>query len=74
YYTITALTEDGETQLKEGVFKTGEKTEPVRVETISVPAVLVAYYNLLGQKLNEEPQKGMYIVQYSNGSTEKRVR
>ncbi|MDR2962196.1 MAG: hypothetical protein LBU90_00920 [Bacteroidales bacterium] len=74
YYTITALSEDGETKIKEGVFKTGEKTEPVRVETISVPAVPVAYYNLLGQKLNEEPQRGMYIVQYSNGSAEKRVR
>jgi hypothetical protein len=74
YYTITALTEDGETQIKEGVFKTGEKTEPVSIETTSVPTVPVAYYNLLGQKLSEEPQRGMYIVQYSNGSTEKRVR
>ncbi|MDR2963954.1 MAG: hypothetical protein LBU90_10045 [Bacteroidales bacterium] len=74
YYTITALTEEGETQIKEGVFKTGEKTEPVSIETTSVPAVPVAYYNLLGQKLQQEPTSGMYIVRYSNGTCEKRVR
>jgi len=34
-------------------------------------AVAVAYYNLLGQKLNEEPASGMFIVKYSNGKTVK---
>ena len=34
-------------------------------------AVVVGYYNLLGQKLNEEPTSGFYIIRYSNGKSVK---
>lgn len=34
----------------------------------------VAYYNILGVKLSREPEKGLYIVVYNNGTTEKKVK
>ncbi|MDR2963350.1 MAG: InlB B-repeat-containing protein [Bacteroidales bacterium] len=48
--------------------------DPVGIGEATKTLVPVAYYNLLGQKLNEEPQKGMYFILYDNGSTEKRAR
>jgi uncharacterized repeat protein (TIGR02543 family) len=48
--------------------------EEVGVKTTSAQAIPVAYYNLLGQKLREEPTSGMYIVRYSNGTSERKVR
>ncbi len=33
-----------------------------------------AYYNVLGVQLSEEPEKGVYIILYDNGTAEKRVR
>ena len=36
--------------------------------------VAVAYYSILGVKLNQEPEKGLYIILYDNGTTEKRMR
>ena len=32
---------------------------------------IVGYYNFMGQKLPNAPEKGMYIVVYSNGTSEK---
>jgi hypothetical protein len=34
-------------------------------------AVIVGYYSLTGAKLQQEPQRGLYIIVYSNGKTEK---
>ena len=35
---------------------------------------IVAFYNVLGQRLGQAPQRGIYIVVFDNGSTEKRMR
>ena len=32
-------------------------------------AVVVGYYTILGQKLSNEPEKGLFIVKYSNGKS-----
>jgi len=34
----------------------------------SLPGI-VGYYNLTGQKLTQEPQRGMYIIMYDNGTS-----
>jgi DNA-binding beta-propeller fold protein YncE len=41
---------------------------------ITVEREAVAYYSLLGVKLSREPEKGIYIILYNNGTTEKRVK
>jgi len=35
---------------------------------------IVSYYSLSGQKLPQEPQKGMYIILYDNGKTKKVIK
>ena len=39
----------------------------------ALPSV-AGYYSITGQRLLQEPQKGIYIVVYENGTTEKRVK
>ena len=34
----------------------------------------IGYYSILGIKLDKEPQSGVYIIMYDNGTTEKRMR
>jgi hypothetical protein len=34
-------------------------------------ASIVGYYNILGQKLSQEPANGMFIIVYDNGTSEK---
>ena len=40
----------------------------------SAEKTLVGYYNVMGQKLSEEPESGLYILLYDDGTTEKRVK
>jgi hypothetical protein len=47
---------------------------PPVVETRRPASLPVAYYNIMGQKLANEPISGIYIILYDNGSTEKRVK
>jgi len=35
---------------------------------------ILGYYSILGQKLLQEPQSGVYIIRYENGKTEKIVK
>ncbi|MDR0835374.1 MAG: leucine-rich repeat protein [Tannerella sp.] len=35
---------------------------------------VIGYYNILGQKLPQAPEKGIYIIQYNNGKTEKIIK
>ena len=35
---------------------------------------LVSYYNIMGQKLSKEPESGLYILLYDDGTTEKRLK
>ena len=37
-------------------------------------AKIAAYYDLLGRKLLQAPEKGIYIIQYDNGKTVKSVK
>jgi hypothetical protein len=34
-------------------------------------AIIIGYYDILGRKLDGEPTKGFYIIQYDNGKTKK---
>jgi len=43
-------------------------------ETTATPASIVAYYNILGQKLLQEPASGIYIVMYSDGKSVKETK
>lgn len=49
----------------------GTKTTTDLEEITETERVVVAYYSLTGQLLQEEPEKGLYIVKYDNGDTEK---
>jgi len=40
----------------------------------SEPARIMGYYNIMGIKLDKEPEKGLYIILYDNGKAEKRVK
>ena len=54
--------------------------KPLETSDITVPkkdntaTQIIGYYSLSGQKLPQESQKGMYIILYSNGKTEKVLR
>ncbi len=37
-------------------------------------AEIIGYYSFTGQKLSEEPESGLYIVLYDNGTSEKRIK
>ena len=78
HYTMTAYNSDQEiVEQKMGSFKTeGEGSSTGVVGTLhatSLPGI-IGYYTLLGQKLPQEPQKGIYIILYDNGKTEKVVK
>ncbi len=51
---------------------TGEPTNIIR--TVSASNKIEGYYSIWGTKLLEEPKSGMYIILYSNGQTEKRIK
>ncbi|MDR0872370.1 MAG: hypothetical protein LBN27_02735, partial [Prevotellaceae bacterium] len=40
----------------------------------NTPARITGYFNILGQKLPQEPQSGVYIIMYDNGKTDKRIK
>ena len=50
------------------------------IPTVGIPdisdnqAVIVGYYNILGKKLTQEPESGMYIIQYDDGTTKKVIK
>jgi hypothetical protein len=52
------------------------KENPTTAPNISAKnnRTIIAFYNILGQKLPQAPQSGIYIVAFDNGSTEKRIR
>ncbi len=43
----------------------------IEITTIPVP---VAYYSIMGVKLNAAPEKGIYIILYDNGKTKKFIK
>ncbi|MDR1761641.1 MAG: hypothetical protein LBR55_04260 [Bacteroidales bacterium] len=51
---------------------TGTKQEPIGMnESVTAEKIIAGFYSITGKKLNEEPQNGVYIVKYTNGTSEK---
>jgi uncharacterized protein (TIGR02145 family) len=53
------------------------KDETTDINNISADtenATVTGYYDMLGRKLNEKPEKGFYIIRYDNGKTKKIMR
>ena len=44
------------------------------VEPQHTPSLPIGYYNMMGQKLLKEPERGMYIILYDNGKAVKVMR
>ena len=40
----------------------------------SLPANIIGYYSILGTRLSKEPQSGVYITVYDNGTIQKIVK
>jgi len=51
-----------------------EEKLPTGIETLYTTSLPVGYYNILGQKLRQEPESGVYIIMYDNGKTKKAVK
>ena len=57
------------------IVEVGEECPPASLPNgVEVNKSPVAFFNIMGVKLNAEPASGVYIVQYDNGTVEKRVR
>jgi hypothetical protein len=55
-------------------FYTGTKQTSGINETSTENAKVIAYYGIMGQKLDHEPDSGIYIIKYDNGKTEKALK
>ncbi len=73
YYYQMQITGENETVLdtKESSFTTGEKMTTSIVEINDCSRKIAGYYNILGIKLPQAPEQGMYIILYDNGKAEK---
>jgi len=68
----TLDTETGGTLLDATCTYTGIKQEVGINEVLTTDnKIIVGYYSITGQKLNKEPESGLYIVVYDNGRGEK---
>jgi hypothetical protein len=74
-YTLTALDADNNVlALSLGSFTTSGGTGTGINDTEAAPAQVVGYYTTTGAKLSKEPKSGVYVVQYDNGTTEKKMK
>ena len=53
------------------IFVVGNSANRISDISANENATVVAYYSITGQKLNKEPETGLYIIQYDNGKAEK---
>ena len=44
------------------------------ISTDTENTIIIGYFDILGRKLNEEPTKGFYIIQYDNEKTKKMMK
>ena len=51
-----------------------EGDETAVTSVLSEAAAVVGYYSITGQRLPQVPEKGIYIIKYDNGKTEKRMK
>ncbi len=76
YFTMAAYNNETEISLQEGTFSTTAEPTTVSIETPSMSSLqkAVGYYNIVGAKFPKEPERGVYIIKYDNGKTEKVVK
>jgi hypothetical protein len=69
---LYALTDGTKTASAAGIFVVSDGTG---IKAASVEnAKVIGYYSILGRKLAEEPESGLYIIQYDNGKAEKKLK
>ncbi|MDR0873353.1 MAG: cadherin-like beta sandwich domain-containing protein [Prevotellaceae bacterium] len=74
YYTLKVLNTSSIVLADQsGSFTTASEI-PTEVSGVSYTPGVMGYYGILGQKLLQEPQSGVYIIKYDNGKTEKVVK
>ncbi len=56
------------------IVELAEQTTAINETTTSTEKTITAYYNITGAKLPEEPEKGIYVVLYSDGTSEKMMK
>ena len=71
-YRIRAVVKSIDEENWKIVHETGQEVSVITVHnTGKIP---VAFYNLMGIQLPKEPENGVYIILYDNGTAEKRVK
>jgi len=74
HYTMQTLGEnDTVLDTKEGSFTT-EGTTGIKEVSPDLQANPIGYFTILGQRLPQEPAKGLYIILYDNGKAVKVMR
>ena len=74
YYTVTAYdSENYKLSMANGNFTAGSNTGVVETQC-NASLRVIGYYSLSGQKLPREPQSGIYITRYDNGTAEKVIK
>ena len=51
-----------------------KQTTGIKENVTDDKKIIVGYYSITGQKLNKEPESGLYIVVYDNGKSEKMMK
>jgi hypothetical protein len=69
---LYVLTDGTKTARASGIFVVSGGTGIKEVSADN--AKIIGYYSITGQKLAEEPQSGLYIIQYDNGTAEKKLK
>jgi len=72
FYSITAL--DSEEEIIEQSVGTFTTLAPVSIPEINVNRTPVAFYNIMGVRLGQEPQSGIFIILFCDGSAERVMR
>ena len=73
YYTVTSYdNENYKLAIAIGNFITDNVG--IVVETRHTTSLPIGYYNMMGQKLSKEPERGAYIILYDNGKAVKVMR
>lgn len=75
FYTLEILgVSDVVLASQSGKFTTSETTSIDASLAKPAETAIVGYYSVLGEKLPQEPEKGLYIILYSNGKAEKIIK
>ena len=73
YYSLKTYSKNGEVLSHYiGLFSTSSETSIQKMETNGHNPDITGYYDLNGRKL-DAPGKGIHIIRYSDGTTQKRI-